>query len=352
MTVPSMNGHQPTSEETPPFTLVPRLRRVRASAAEVRFLPPEDLYVPAVAEPDYPTPEPMRSATPDLLGPDGPGYELIDGPHYDPPKTEPVSVTPAPGWFARHRPPRAVIAAIPVLAVNACAFLGQLGYLRTHLLAWGLPGQLLVAFALESMAVYLSYHAHVARLADDSVFRVQTAAYSLALVIGAMNYSHWSGPHWHPTPIAVTFALMSAASPWLWGVHSRRESRDALKAAGLIEGHAVRLGANRWLWHPIKSVRVTSLAAWEGITNPGEAIALDRAPELPATEVEPAQLAAMQPRERLIWAWGVIGATDVSKACALLANLGAPIDPSNARAVRRKLAEAASRPAIEDGDQS
>lgn len=254
-------------------------------------------------------------------------------------------------WPATLRPPRYVLAAIPVLAVNACAFLGQLGYLRAHLLDWGLPGQLLVAFALEAMAVYLSYHAHVARLADDSVFRVQSAAYALALVIAAMNYSHWAAPHWHPTPIAVTFALMSAASPWLWGVHSRRESRDSLKARGLIEGHAVRLGANRWFWYPGRSIRVTKLAAWEGITDPREAIALDRAAELPATEIEPAQLAALAPRERLIWAWGVIGSTDVPKACALLANLGAPIDASNARAIRRKL-ESAKAPELEEGGQS
>ena len=361
MTVTSMNGHQgfepkflaPGEAEgeaeplTAPFTAVPRLRRVR----RVEPLSPPFKSEAAEATPEYELTEVAPAeVAPTPIDPDGPDYGLIDGPRYDPPKPEPTP-EPAPGWFARHRPPRAVIAAIPVLAVNACAFLGQLGYLRTHLLTWGLPGQLLVAFALESMAVYLSYHAHVARLADDSVFRVQSSAYSLAIVIAAMNYSHWAGPHWHPTPIAVTFALMSAASPWLWGVHSRRESRDALKARGLIEGHAVRLGANRWFWYPLRAVRVTRIAAWEGITNPAEAIALDRAAELPATEMEPAQLAAMQPRERLIWAWGVIGSTDVPKACALLANLGAPIDPSNARAIRRKLAEAAAVPAIEDGQQ-
>jgi hypothetical protein len=246
------------------------------------------------------------------------------------------------------RPPRAVYAAVPVLLVNACAFLGQLGYLRTHLTAWGLPGQILVALTLESIAIYLSAHAHLARLADDSAFRLQTAAYTLAAVIGAMNYSHWCAPHWHPTPIAITFALMSTLSPWLWGIFSRRESRDALKAKGLIEGHAVRLGVSRWFWYPFRSMRVTKLAAWEGINNPAEAIALDRAAELPATEIDPALLAAMSARDRLIWAWGVIGTTDVPKAAALLASNGVTIDQSHARTIRKQL-DTAKAAAIEDG---
>jgi len=269
-----------------------------------------------------------------------------------PPVTNPTPAPANPRWW-QHRPPRAAtsaaITAIPVLLVNACAFLGQLGYLREHLLTWGPSGQILVALALESMAVYLSYHAHVARLADDSVFRVQASAYLLALIIAGMNYSHWAAPHWRPTPIAIAFALFSAASPWLWGVHSRRESRDALKAKGLIDPHAVRLGANRWFWHPRKSVRVTSAAAWEGITNPAEAIALDRAAELPPIPIDPAIVVAMATRERLIWAWGVIGSTDIPKACALLASIGAKIDQSNARVIRKKIEEAAAVPAIGTG---
>jgi Protein of unknown function (DUF2637) len=268
-------------------------------------------------------------------------------PHLTPVEETPPMIetpqTPArPGWLARHQPPRAIYAAIPVLLVNTCAFLGQLGYLRTHLTAWGLPGQILVALTLESIAIYLSAHAHLARLADDSAFRLQTAAYTLAAVIGAMNYSHWCAPRWHPTPIAITFALMSTLSPWLWGIFSRRESRDALRAKGLIEGHAVRLGVSRWFWYPLRSMHVTRLAAWEGITNPGEAIALDGAADLPATEIDPATLAAMAPRDRLMWAWGVIGSTDIGKARTLLASKGIKIDESHARTIRRQLDAAAA----------
>jgi hypothetical protein len=168
---------------------------------------------------------------------------------------------------------RAWLAAIPVVLVNAVAFYGQLAFLRSHLPA-APPVQALVAVALESIAVYLAWQAHLAQLADDSALRLRLAAYAMAAVIAAMNYSHYAGPHWRPTFAALAFALCSAISPWLWSVHSRRESRDALKAKGLIEPHAVRLGVTRWVWHPLRSPRVMWHATWEGETDPARAIAL------------------------------------------------------------------------------
>src|SRR5579875_3337952 len=87
-----------------------------------------------------------------------------------------------------------------------------------------------------------------------------------------MNYSHYAAPGWRPTFPAAAVGLMSASSPWLWAVHSRRASRDVLLAAGLVEPHALRLGPTRWVWHPIRSAKVMWLATWDGITDPGEAI--------------------------------------------------------------------------------
>jgi hypothetical protein len=83
----------------------------------------------------------------------------------------------------------------------------------------------------------------------------------------------------------VTFGLMSVSSPWLWSVHSRRVSRDALKERGLIEPHAVRLGATRWLWHPSRSFRVMRWAAWTGEADPARAIA-GRFPPAAAADCE------------------------------------------------------------------
>ena len=78
--------------------------------------------------------------------------------------------------------------------------------------------------------MYLAWQAHLALAADDSALRLRLAAYAFALVIGVMNYSHYMAAGWRPTFAAVTFGLMSVSSPWLWSVHSRRVSRDALKA--------------------------------------------------------------------------------------------------------------------------
>lgn len=193
-------------------------------------------------------------------------------------------VTSAARSVAAHR---GWLAAIPVILVNAVAFYGQLAFLRTHLPA-PVAVQALVAVALESIAVYLAWQAHLAQLADDSALRLRLAAYGMAALIGAMNYSHYAAAHWRPTFAAIAFALCSAISPWLWSVHSRRESRDALKAKGLIEPHAVRLGVTRWLWHPLRSPRVMWHATWAGENDPAAAIALTEQVTLPAApEVTP-----------------------------------------------------------------
>jgi hypothetical protein len=189
----------------------------------------------------------------------------------------PMSRWPQPGKTERLRRAmsahRGWLAAVPVVLVNAVAFAGQLAFLRTHL-PWPSAGQVLVAVTLESVAVYLAWQAHLALAADDSALRLRLAAYGFAAVIGVMNYSHYMAAHWRPTFAAVTFGLMSVSSPWLWSVHSRRASRDALKAKGLIEPHAVRLGATRWTWHPWRSAKVMWHATWLGENDPAKAIAL------------------------------------------------------------------------------
>lgn len=231
---------------------------------------------------------------------------------------------------------RVVLAAVPVALVNTVAFFGQLAFLRAHL-PWILPGQILTAIALESVAVYLAYHAHVAQLANDSAIRLRLSANLFALVIGTMNFSHYAEPDWRPTFAAVAFGLCSAASPWLWSIHSRRESRDALLAAGLIEPHAVRLGATRWSWHPIRSARVMWHATWAGVNEIDAALALTAAANLPPIELDTATLAAMSSRERLCVAFGALGALDVPDALKLLRDRGVPVDQSTAYQVRKAL---------------
>jgi hypothetical protein len=177
-----------------------------------------------------------------------------------------------PRWraFWRKGAP-ALGAAVPVVMVNATAFIGQFFFIRAHV-PWVLLGQVLVAVTFESVAVYLAWQAHRAALANDTSARIKMGAYLFAVVMGCMNYSHYAAAHLHPTFMSVGMFLMSAISPWLWGIHTRRVSRDALMERGLVEGHAVRLGTNRVFWHPWRAVAVMSQAAWDGETDPKRAI--------------------------------------------------------------------------------
>lgn len=174
------------------------------------------------------------------------------------------------GYQVRRAAP-AVFAALPVTAVNATAFIGQLAYIREHV-PWVLPGQVLVAATFELVAVYLAWAAHNAQMKNDSSVRLKLGAQMFAMVMGLMNYSHYASG-WHPTVMAVGMGLMSLASPSLWGVYSRRASRDRLMAQGLVEPHAVRLGANRWTWHPLRSAQVMYYSTWTGENAPRTAIA-------------------------------------------------------------------------------
>jgi len=236
---------------------------------------------------------------------------------------------------------RAWLAAVPVVGVNAVSFAAQLAFLRVHL-PWPLAGQILIAVTLESVAVYLAFHAHVAQLANDAALRLRLAAYGFALVIGTMNYSHYMAPGWRPTFAALAFGLCSAASPWLWSVHSRRESRDALMTRGLIEPHAVRLGATRWLWHPWRSTQVMWHATWEGVNDVRHALALADAAELPPIELDALVLDGLSARERLFIAFGAVGALDVPKALAMLKSRGVPVDQSTAYQIRKALASSSN----------
>jgi hypothetical protein len=250
------------------------------------------------------------------------------------------------GWLAaapRIGVSRAWLAAVPVVSVNAVSFAAQLAFLRAHL-PWPLPGQALVAVTLESVAVYLAAHAHLAQLANDTALRLRLAAYGFAAVIGAMNYSHYMAPGWRPTFAALAFGLCSVSSPWLWSVHSRRESRDALMSRGLIEPHAVRLGATRWLWHPIRSTQVMWHATWEGVNEVRRALALADAAELPPIELDAVVLDGLSSRERLFVAFGAVGGLDVPKALAMLKSRGAPVDQSTAYQIRKAIASAPARP--------
>jgi len=186
---------------------------------------------------------------------------------------------------------RAVITAIPLILVNGVAFAGQFAFIHAHV-PWGTFGQVAFALALESVALFLAYMANQALMSEDSALGLRLASYAFALIIAAMNYSHYA-VNMHPTFEAVATGLMSLASPWLWGIYSRRQSRDMLYTKKLISPRAVKLGFLRWVLWPGRSFQVFRLAAWSGVNEPDEVISLWE-----AEPIEPEPVAALVPVER------------------------------------------------------
>ncbi|MGH7239453.1 MAG: hypothetical protein ACREHG_05220 [Candidatus Saccharimonadales bacterium] len=165
-----------------------------------------------------------------------------------------------------------LVTVVPILLVNAIAIIGQTVFWHEHL-DWPWAVDAIFAMSLESIAIFIAYHAHLAQIANDSAMKLRFSAYAMGATIGVLNASHFLGVNGAITAAAIAMGILSASSPWLWSIYSRRVSRSALLANGLIEPHAVRLGSTRWLMHPLNSFRVARYASWHTETNAEAAIA-------------------------------------------------------------------------------
>lgn len=189
-----------------------------------------------------------------------------------------VSLPSLPTGTAWRR--RAVLLA-PLLLVNTVAVYGQyswaLGSLDDPGLTLDVRGitihllPALFAGAVESVALYLQHEANVARLAGDAVAKLAAASYGIAGIAALLNFLHW---HDRNLSAAIAFGLLSAISPWLWGIRSRSEHREQLRRRGLVEERAVKFSTARWLLFPGPTFRALRLAVWAGVQNPQEAVAL------------------------------------------------------------------------------
>jgi hypothetical protein len=158
---------------------------------------------------------------------------------------------------------------LPLLMVNTAAVWGQSGWFHSHVSphVWTLA--IALAVAVESIGIYLSQEAHDARMNDQAAATLQFAAYAVGFVAAGLNYSHFIG---QGVATAVTFALMSAISPWLWSVRSRSMNRKRLTELGQSDKRGVKLSTSRKIWHPWMSLQVIRWAAWAGVTNPDDAV--------------------------------------------------------------------------------
>lgn len=149
-----------------------------------------------------------------------------------------------------------------LLLVNAAAVWGQAGWALDHIVPDGwdwrpaLALSLGFALAIETIGVFLALSADHAEDRDIPAGGIRLGSYAIGLVSGALNASHWG---W-TTAAAIAFALLSAISPFLWGIHSR-VNRERV------------IAPSRRFWHPRRSIALIRHMAWEGIATEAEGIA-------------------------------------------------------------------------------
>ncbi len=152
---------------------------------------------------------------------------------------------------------------LPLLLINGGAAYAQAAYAFDQIApeAWNGPSRVAfaVAFsaALESIAVYVQWHAHDALMlkAHATAASLRRAAWGIAAVVAGINYAHFANGI-TPTAAAVAFALLSLLSPWLWGLHTRRAQHVQLLAedASLIDDAGVEFSPKRRRMFPIRSL--------------------------------------------------------------------------------------------------
>jgi hypothetical protein len=165
---------------------------------------------------------------------------------------------------------------LPISLVTGLAMYGQVVYALAAITPpeWVLPLRLLlacsVAVAVESIALYVQWHAHDALLHNHTLTaaRQRRVSYLLAFGVATVNYSHFAAAGWNPTPAAVCFALFSAAGPWLWGLHTRRAQRVQLSREGQLDSTGAVFAAERYRWFPIRTVLALRWSIDHGVTDP------------------------------------------------------------------------------------
>ncbi|MGW5556832.1 hypothetical protein ACWER9_06370 [Micromonospora sp. NPDC003944] len=163
----------------------------------------------------------------------------------------------------------------PLLLVNAAAVGGQTAYAFTRTPATWHPVvratvALVYAATVESISLYVNWHAHDALLqsATGTAAEMRRRAYLIAAVVAAMNYSHFDGEHWTPTPFAVGSGMASLLSPWLWGLHTRRAQHVQLLRADLVDETGAVFDRKRRRAFPVRTWRAERWSIEHNVRDP------------------------------------------------------------------------------------
>lgn len=168
---------------------------------------------------------------------------------------------------------------VPLLLVNAAAVYGQVAFFYEQVApdGWPTPGKIalsvVIAGAIESMAVYVGWHAHNALMikASATAARLRRASYLIAGVVAGINYWHFAGEGLTPTAASVAFGLLSLMSPWLWGLHTRRAQHVQLTREGAVDATGATFSIERIRSFPIRAYMARRWSIDHYVTDPQQA---------------------------------------------------------------------------------
>ncbi|HEY6117076.1 MAG TPA: hypothetical protein VI172_14075 [Candidatus Dormibacteraeota bacterium] len=181
----------------------------------------------------------------------------------------------AKGDFSKH------LMYAPLLLVNAAAIYGQVAFFYDSVApsTWPTIGKLalalVIAGAVESIAVYVGWHAHDALLhkAGTTAARLRRWSYLIAGLVGAINYAHFA--NWDKNlglnAASAAFGLLSLLSPWLWGLHTRRMQHVQLTKEGAVDATGATFSAERIRSFPIRSAAARRWSIDHYVTDPQQA---------------------------------------------------------------------------------
>lgn len=172
------------------------------------------------------------------------------------------------------------IAVAPLCVVNALTVYGQLAYAYEDVAprVWPAWARVLLAVgfaaAVESVALYIQWHAHDALLlrSHSTARALRRWSFLIALAVAGMNYSHFTPAGLlTPTAAGIAFGMLSLLSPWMWGLHSRRAARIQLLKERRADDAGAEFSSMRARMFPIRTWKAKRYSVDWNITDPVEA---------------------------------------------------------------------------------
>jgi hypothetical protein len=249
----------------------------------------------------------------------------------------------------RRNVPAALLASAMLLVeliVAAESFGGLVGF--AHLIgihgaaAYGVP------VTLDGIAIIASLLALRSELARESSGMYRLTLIGFTAASSAANA--WHGARSGGVADALYLGGMSLAVAWLFTLSLRQIRTSDRRAAGMVTPPLPHFSGWHWARYPRRTFGAWSLAIRDGHQTARAALdartaadAAKAAAALPAVELDAETLAGMSARDRMAVAFGAVGAVDVPRALAVLADRGAPVDQSHAYQVRRQMIEGSGR---------